>query len=825
MTRIIASSLLIAGILLIRAALRKKISPLVLYPIWLLAAFRLLMPGTLFDSPVSVMNTGLWNTGSRMIAQEEERQNREYKMQQFQAYYDHMTEVDQKDGMESSQEQGEDPLQIAQVSKEIEDGMEEIGAKDQEKEEVSAASIELKRQMPGTLFGKIKLAAYWVWIAGMLATALVFLWQNLSFYRYLRSVRKRIPESLTGKRKLPVFLAGDRLSSPCLFGLLPAIYIPEVCGPLTDGKQLDFILTHEFMHYRHGDHIWAFVRSLCLIMNWYNPLVWIAARLSLRDGELACDAACIRRLGEESRCDYGKTLLAMIVQSKEKEGVLKNATMMTGGKAFMKRRMEEIARKRTTSVTALIILIISLLFMAGCTYTGGYAAKEEVSEVDSTTAQTGPLQEREVSGEAPVTVENDFFTGEAVAVKGTGEGLNGNLQGGVILLLPGPDKEHGDERYALLISDELYLPDLKGEGCKLEKILEEYTDQEILAVLNRDLALNLKEIEVWEYQELIEKVEEIGGVKIDVKEEEIQHINNYQLMMTGKGELLENQVTDSGEQTLNGIQTAAYLQVRYWPGGYFGKLDRWNQVIFSLLQKEGRKIIDCDVFIQEGSEQSVYLEDSELGNVLLCLQWEEELARFHEVYYPDKKYAPDAFIKESGQAMKEQAVKVIEKARSSAVQTAWLFERYFGSSPYLISLLTNASLDAETQDAWRTVKAFISGRELMVDEEGGRALFQINLVFEDSGVLGLPEWTDENRTSVERFLYLKKDADGWYADGLLHNNLPPAQWWDGSQIQWEIYDFGFSDEDTIGTVTTTQEEYDAFIKEAQEAVENRMKKY
>ena len=58
-------------------------------------------------------------------------------------------------------------------------------------------------------------------------------------------------------------------------------------------------------------------------------------------------------------------------------------------------------------------------------------------------------------------------------------------------------------------------------------------------------------------------------------------------------------------------------------------------------------------------------------------------------------------------------------------------------------------------------------------------------------------------------------------DGFFHNDLPPAQWWDGAQIPWEVYDFGFSDEDETGIVTTTQEEYDRFIKEAQEIAERR----
>lgn len=796
MTRIIASSLLITGILLIRAVFRKKISPLVLYPIWLLAAFRLLMPGMLFYSPVSVMNTDLWHAGSRMLAEEEDRQDMESKMRQYQEYCDNLTAAAQKAaGEEPFREQEGDTHQIAQSGKGMgeengkewtADKKEEAGAWEQENVDVPAESVEIKWRMPGTLLGKMRWTARCVWMMGMLVTAVVFLWQNLSFYRYLRTIRKKVPAPFSDKSRLPVFLAGDKLSSPCLFGLFPAVYIPDECVDPKDKEQLDFILTHELMHYRHGDHIWAFIRILCLVINWYNPLVWIAARLSLRDGELACDAGCIRKLGEEKRCAYGEALLAMIVRSKEKEQVLKTATMMTSGKAFMQRRMEEIAQKRKTSVTALIILVISLFFMTGCTYTGGHDAREtNHQEPSSATAETNPGQageadeaeETEGAKEADETeaeaVKEVCYRGEALAVKGTGEGLNGNLQGVVILFLPGPEKEHTDERYAVLLSDDLYLPDLSGQGRKLEKILTEYTDQEILAVLNRNLALDLEEIEVWDYGELMERVDKIGGIMADVRE------------------------------------------------GAFGRMDRWNQVISTLLQKEGRKIISCDTFMQEGLGRYVYLEDGEWGNELLCLQWEEELARLHELYYPGTEYESSDYVKEADQAMKAQAEKDIAKEKSEAVRTAWLFTENFGASPYVISLLSNASLDAETYDAWRTVEVYVSGREIMVDEEGGRALFQLNLVFEDSGVLGLPERRDGYEASVERFLYLKKGEDGWYVDGLLHNDLPPAKWWDGGQMQWNIYDFGFSDEDTAGIVTTSQAEYDSFVEEVQEAVRKR----
>ncbi|MBD5548444.1 MAG: hypothetical protein HDQ97_13795 [Lachnospiraceae bacterium] len=826
MTKIIVSSLLIIGILIIRAVFQKKISPIFIYAIWLLAAFRLLMPGMLLFSPISVMNTRLWNMGSALITEEENRQDMEYKRQMYQEYcekklaaaYEKEVELDHtgEKGELSIARSEEEVATTAGIVKELSTDI-RMGTEETVRETEDYAISQLL--WSGTFFGRIRQAARMIWVMGMLVIALSFLWQNLSFYRYLLSTRRKIAESAVGGRKLPVFQAGDKLTSPCLFGLYPAIYIPEGSIDIKDTEQLGFALEHELTHYRHGDHIWALIRILCLVINWYNPLAWIAAKLSLRDGELACDAGCIRRLGEEKRCAYGEALLAAIGQSRERERVLKTATMMTAGGKFMKRRMENIARKRENSVIAVAVMMISMLLVAGCTYTGGTKPEESRSDTAETTStNTNSVQEEEGGEKESETANEESYDGRAVVLRGEGEGLNGNLQGMVFLLLPGPVKERSEEKYVVLLPDDLWLLDLEGNGKKMETIFQEYADKEILEVINRNLDLDLDEIEVWGYDTLINKVEEAGGILVDVKEAEIQHINNYQLMMTGKGELAESQVTESGEQMLDGIQTAAYLQIRYFQGGYFGMMDRWEQVTRTLLKKEGQEIIDYDCGYFAG-DKSVYVEDD--LNYLLCLCFEEELERFHEIYYPDRTYQTSDYVKEADQMMKEQAEKVIEEGRSEANEVVGFFNQYIGKSSFIISLLSGASLDPEAEDAWRTVKVYVSSKGLIVDEEAGKAVFSIGLVFKDSGVLSLPEYTDENPLLVERFLYLTEKEDGWYVDGLLHNNLPPKEWWDGAQMQWEVYDFGFSDEDAVGKTTSSQTEYDAFAKEVQNAADNK----
>ena len=57
--------------------------------------------------------------------------------------------------------------------------------------------------------------------------------------------------------------------------------------------------------------------------------VWIAAIVSRRDCELACDEGALRQLGESERIPYGQTLLRLIPVAGRPESPMLSATTMT----------------------------------------------------------------------------------------------------------------------------------------------------------------------------------------------------------------------------------------------------------------------------------------------------------------------------------------------------------------------------------------------------------------------------------------------------------------------------------------------------------------
>ena len=211
-----------------------------------------------------------------------------------------------------------------------------------------------------------------LWLAGVAGMAVWFLVTNLRFWRKLR--RTRTPYAAEGCR-YPVYLVAEGLPSPCLFGLIrPAIYLTPAA--VASPERLGHVLAHETAHARHGDPLWSLLRCVCLAVYWFDPLVWAAAAVSKTDGELACDEAAIRALGEDQRIPYGRTLLSLIPVRKGPGAPLLSATTMTAGKRQLKDRITRIAQGSQTRAAALFLALTLVAGVCAVTFTGAKA--EEV---------------------------------------------------------------------------------------------------------------------------------------------------------------------------------------------------------------------------------------------------------------------------------------------------------------------------------------------------------------------------------------------------------------------------------------------------------------
>ena len=334
---IASSCALILAVLLLRRLLRGRIGPGLQYALWLLVLARLLLPVSFGAARVSVQN---------LVRDADER-----------AASRVVTYVNQTAPDPVPSEPA--PAQSATAQPQYT----QSAAAPQSQPE--APLTETAR--PVTLSDILRCA----WYAGMSAMALWLIATNLAFRARLAKRARRIEYPGC---KLPLYIT-EAVETPCLFGVLrPAIYItPEAAS---EPETLAHSVEHELTHYRHGDHIWALLRCLCLVLHWYNPLVWLAAALSRRDAELACDEATIRRLGEAERAAYGRTLIR--ISCERRATLLRTATTMNCGKRGLRERIALIAKRPKTAAYALVILILAAIAVTGCTFTGAQAGEPDL---------------------------------------------------------------------------------------------------------------------------------------------------------------------------------------------------------------------------------------------------------------------------------------------------------------------------------------------------------------------------------------------------------------------------------------------------------------
>lgn len=408
----IGSSALILFVILLRAVMGRKISARMRYALWLIVALRLALPFALPGSPVSIMNyvpsmqiafgggtetqkaAGAWDIEDSPVG-ENRAENGLLKGAQGEPVMWVRLQDGTSVSLSDQEQEVRYPVLIRKTVPDAPDRVhlqgtlhfQDVVQKQEEQPSQGVSQTQKDSMPPGAEAPKLPL--YVVWVIGAVLIGLYLLLINMMLYRRLRGTRVRISPAVRTEegRKLPVYRCA-KLASPCLFGVWhPAVYLNDAA--LADEKTRAFALAHEQQHYRHKDHIWGLVRLICLMVYWFHPLVWVAAILSIRDCELACDEGVTARITEEECAEYGRCLLSQ-VPLKRNEMYLTASTTMSGSARALKRRLLAITHKKKSSGRAVLLTVAMLLLIAGCTFTGADDRSfDEQNDRDSLTANDG----------------------------------------------------------------------------------------------------------------------------------------------------------------------------------------------------------------------------------------------------------------------------------------------------------------------------------------------------------------------------------------------------------------------------------------------------
>lgn len=297
-------SALIAAVLLVRSAFKNRVPKRLIYALWLVVLLKLCLPGTAYALP--------------LLPAEQT----------------------------AAVQQTEAPAQPAPVVQ----PPAQAAAQPQTPAQPPASQPQ-EAAKPAAAMPLVTEPVLVVWFCG---SALLGLWLLLTWLVF--TVRLRRSRRFLGRRGHVRIYAAGSIDSPCLAGLIPAVYLTEDVVQ-TDAAEL--VLRHELTHLRHLDPLWSFCRAAAVTVYWWNPFVWLAAFVSSRDAELACDEAVAAKLSPAQRVAYARAILAQAPR--------KTAALSLAGPP-VKERIVFLTRKQRTSVLCVVLALLLTVTATGCSF-------------------------------------------------------------------------------------------------------------------------------------------------------------------------------------------------------------------------------------------------------------------------------------------------------------------------------------------------------------------------------------------------------------------------------------------------------------------------
>lgn len=144
------------------------------------------------------------------------------------------------------------------------------------------------------------------------------------------------------------------ISTPFVLGIVrPKIYIPFNLSE----QEREYILKHEQYHIRRKDQIIKICAYILCVIYWFQPLIWFAYFVMVRDMEMSCDEYVLKNSKSDIRAAYSTSLLKLATKTGDF-----NAGLPAFGESDIRKRVKNImkfnAKKKWVSVVAAIAVVI-----------------------------------------------------------------------------------------------------------------------------------------------------------------------------------------------------------------------------------------------------------------------------------------------------------------------------------------------------------------------------------------------------------------------------------------------------------------------------------
>lgn len=235
-----------------------------------------------------------------------------------------------------------------------------------------------------------------IWVSGIFFITIIAIVNQFRLKEYISRCGKNISENEISKifigkeferndfNKLK-FVKVPMFKSPALIGIFkPIVLMPEGMNYTDDETEL--VIMHECYHYKRKDNIIKFVINLVAVLFWFNPLIHLFKKTTLRYCELTCDEYILSMENKKNKLCYFNALVKTVTYDMKYKNSFASHFILGDNKIF-KERIENITMdKQEKKGTKLIVMVVSMILamnvLVGCnTTTNGNETK--ISETEN----------------------------------------------------------------------------------------------------------------------------------------------------------------------------------------------------------------------------------------------------------------------------------------------------------------------------------------------------------------------------------------------------------------------------------------------------------
>ncbi len=197
-----------------------------------------------------------------------------------------------------------------------------------------------------TPYASVNPMQIWIFLGTILWCAGIVLLFSYNFITYAR-LKHRMATAIRLEDNV---YESDKIRSPFILGFFrPRIFIPFGLGK----QEREYILRHERHHLKRKDH-WIKLLGLCVLtLHWFNPLVWIAYGLMIKDMEMSCDEKVLAETDGNIAHEYSMSLLSFAANRK-----FPAVSPLAFGEAGVKERVKNVLRAKPASKQIIAFAVV-----------------------------------------------------------------------------------------------------------------------------------------------------------------------------------------------------------------------------------------------------------------------------------------------------------------------------------------------------------------------------------------------------------------------------------------------------------------------------------